>query len=112
MADTSVAPQDGEPYDPRMEARVSRREEHMGDVKSAITSLDARTARVELAIVRIEAMLAATLPHLATRAEVAELRTEMVAGFADKPGKTYMWGILAVLLTAYACGLAGLAVLK
>jgi hypothetical protein len=36
----------------------------------------------------------------------------MVAGFADKPGKTYMWGILAVLLTAYACGLAGLAVLK
>ena len=84
----------------------------MGDVKSAITSLDARTARVELAIVRIEAMLAATLPYLATRAEVAELRTEMVAGFADKPGKTYMWGILAVLLTAYACGLAGLAVLK
>src|ERR1700722_7861087 len=112
MPDTSVAPQDGEPYDPRMEARVSRLEEHMGDVKSAITSLDARTARVELAIVRIEAMLAATLPYLATRAEVAELRTEMVAGFADKPGKTYMWGILAVLLTAYACGLAGLAVLK
>jgi hypothetical protein len=49
---------------------------------------------------------------LAPRAEVADLRTEMVAGFADKPGKTYMWGILAVLLIAYACGLAGLAVLK
>ena len=46
-------------------------------------------------------MLAATLPHLATKAELAE-----------KPGKTYMWGILAVLLTAYACGLPGLAVLK
>ena len=84
----------------------------MGDVKSAIASLDARTAPVELAIVRIEAMLATTLPHLAPRAEVADLRTEMVAGFADKPGKTYMWGILAVLLIAYACGLAGLAVLK
>ena len=84
----------------------------MGDVKSAIASLDARVARVEIAVVRIESMLVATLPHLATKAEVAELRTEMVAGFADKPGKTYMWGILAVLLTAYACGLAGLAVLK
>jgi hypothetical protein len=31
---------------------------------------------------------------------------------ADKPGKAYMWDILAALLTAYACGLAALAVLK
>ena len=31
---------------------------------------------------------------------------------AEKPGKTYMWGVLAALLTAYACGLAALAVLK
>jgi hypothetical protein len=126
MPDTSVAPQDGDPYDPRMEARVSRLEEGMRDVQSAIGRLDDRMgtleermgrledrmSRIELAVARIEAMLAATLPHLATKAEVAELRTEMVAGFADKPGKTYMWGILAVLLTAYACGLAGLAVLK
>jgi hypothetical protein len=95
-----------------MEARVSRLEEHMGDVKSAIASLDARVARVEIAVIEIKAMLAATLPHLATKAEVAELRTDMVAGFADKPGKAYMWGILAVLLTAYACGLAGLAIVK
>jgi hypothetical protein len=84
----------------------------MGDVKTAIASLDARTARLEVSLAAIKAMLTATLPHLATKAEVAELRTEMVAGFADKPGKTYMWGILAVLLTAYACGLAGLAILK
>jgi hypothetical protein len=74
--------------------------------------LEERIGRVELAVVRIEAMLAATLPHLATKTGVADLRTDMVAGFADKPGKTYMWGILAVLLTAYACGLAGLAILK
>lgn len=46
------------------------------------------------------------------RSEMAALRVEMVAGFAEKPSKTYMWGILAVLLTAYSCGLAGLAVLK
>jgi ribosomal protein L29 len=46
------------------------------------------------------------------RAEMAALRVEMVAGFAEKPSKTYMWGILAVLLTAYGCGLAGLAILK
>jgi chromosome segregation ATPase len=109
-----------------MEARVSRLEEGMRDVQSAVGRLDdrmgrleermgrleERMSRIELAVAEIKAMLAATLPHLATKAEVAELRTEMVAGFADMPGKTYMWGILAVLLTAYACGLAGLAVLK
>lgn len=46
------------------------------------------------------------------RTEMAPLRVEMVSGFAEKPSKTYMWGILAVLLTAYGCGLAGLAILK
>ena len=77
-----------------MEARITRLEEDMRDVKSAVARLEATT-------IEIKAMLAATLPHLATKAELAE-----------KPGKLYMWGILAVLLTAYACGLAGLAVLK
>jgi hypothetical protein len=94
MPDIPVARHDGGPYDRGMEARISRLEEDMRDVKSAVGRLEATT-------IRIEAMLAATLPHLATKAELAE-----------KPGKTYMWGILAVLLTAYACGLAGLAVLK
>jgi hypothetical protein len=94
MPDIPVAGHGGGPYDRGMEARISRLEENMREVKSAVARLEATT-------IRIEAMLAATLPHLATKAELAE-----------KPGKTYMWGILAVLLTAYACGLPGLAVLK
>jgi hypothetical protein len=57
-------------------------------------------------------MLTATLPHLATKAEVTELRDDIAAALAEKPSKTYMWGVLAALLTAYACGLAALAVLK
>ena len=89
-----VAGQTGGPCDRGMEAQIIRLEEDMRDVKSAIGRLEATT-------IEIKAMLAATLPHLATKAELAE-----------KPGKLYMWGILAVLLTAYACGLAGLAVLK
>lgn len=67
----------------------------------------------------IKAMLAATLPHLATKAELtaglAEQRdriAELAVAMTEKPSKTYMWGILAVLLTAYACGLGGLAVLR
>ncbi len=142
MPDTPVAPRDGGPYDPLMEARVSRLEEDMREVKATLP-------RMEAAIVRIETMLSTTLPHLATKADLADLRTEMKAdcaglraetkadygglrtemktnygdlktelksdiarldvSLADKPGKTY---VLAVLLTAYACGLAGLAVLK
>ena len=133
MPDTPVAPQGGPPYDPVMEARVSRLEEDMRDIRPMLTEMLAGQAR-------IEAILAATLPHLATKADVAGLRAEMeqrfshverrfseveqrfsgvegrIAGLevklADKPGKTYMWGVLGVLLTAYACGLAALAVLR
>jgi len=66
----------------------------MRDVKATL-------ARLEPMIGRIDATLTATLPHLATRAELAE-----------KPGKAYLWGVLAVLIAAYAAGLAGLAVLR
>jgi hypothetical protein len=104
MPDIPVAGGGGSPYNPDMEARLSRLEEDMREVKATNT-------RLEAAVIRIEAMLTATLPHLATKAEVVQLRADTVAGFADKPGKTYMWGILAVLLTAYGLGLASIAVL-
>jgi len=101
MPDTPVAPRDGGPYDPLMEARVSRLEEDMREEKGA-------RSRIEATIIRVEA----TLPYLATKADIADLKTDIARLDADKPGKAYMWGILAVLLTAYACGLAALAVLK
>ncbi|MBV8614952.1 MAG: hypothetical protein JOY66_14485 [Acetobacteraceae bacterium] len=78
-----------------------RLEEDMRDVKATLV-------RLEPMIVRIDATLTATLPHLATKAELADLRSEL----ADKPGKAYLWGMLAVLIAAYAAGLAGLAVLR
>ena len=133
MPDAPVAPPGGAPYDPVMEARVSRLVEDMHDVKASnarleatttrleatTARLDATTARLEAAIIEIKAILTATLPHLATKADLATeiARVEgkvadLAVKLADKPGKTYMWGILAVLLTAYGCGLAGLAILK
>ena len=60
------------------------------ELKGTVDDLQIVTTRID-----------AQLPYLATKADLAE-----------KPSKTYMWGILAVLLTAYACGLAGLAILK
>lgn len=81
----------------------------MQEVKSAIGQLQATTARLEDRLGRVEIGIAR---DLATKAELAKLRTAIVGGFAGKPGMTYVWGIFAALLMAYACGLAVLAILK
>ena len=90
MPDQYVENTGAQPYDPRMEARVARLEDDMREVKAVLT-------RIEPLIIRIDA----TMPHLATKAELAE-----------KPSKTYMWGVLGVLITAYAAGLAAMAVIR
>ncbi len=188
------------PYIVAMEDRVTRMEDDMRDVKSVLS-------RLEPMIIRIDATLTSTLPHLATKADLAEqrietrteistlstdlraemadlstglrsemgvvsagiraemaaasvalrtemsdlstgLRAEMAAASAairaemsdlstglraemaglrvdvhgklgtlheklgNFPTKTYLWGVLGVLIAAYASGLAALAVLK
>jgi len=58
-------------------------------------------------IVRIDA----TMPHLATKAKLEQLRYELSSQIADKPGKLYLWGVLAALLAAYAAGSAAVALI-
>ena len=84
-----------------MEPRVSRLEYDLNDLRATMNGL-------EISVAEIKAMLNATLPHLATKAELAALRTDL----AEKPGKAYMWGVLSALITAYGMGLAALAILK
>jgi hypothetical protein len=55
------------------EARVDRLEAEIGE----------RLRRVEEAVIRIEATLTASQPHLATKAELADLHVEMATGFGD-----------------------------
>lgn len=123
MPDTSV---DATPPHADLEFRVGRLEQDMGDVRSIL-------GQMLPLIVRIDA----TMPHLATKAElhaafgtldgkigtldgkIGDLRSEMHselgklrAELAEKPSKTYLWMVLGVLIMAYAAGLAGLAVLK
>jgi ribosomal protein L29 len=105
MPDTPVERSGGGRYDPALETRVSRLEEDMRDMRATM-------GRLEISVAEIKAMLEATLPHLATKAELAELRMEVRTGLADKPSKTYMWGVLAALITAYAAGLAALAIVR
>lgn len=72
----------------QIEARLDRLEEDVREIKAMLAGLVPIIHRID-----------ATLPHLATKAELAE-----------KPGKTYLWMVLGVLIVAYAAGLAGLAV--
>lgn len=98
--DNPLEPPNRGDYD-ALATRMTRVEGDVHDIRDTLTEL-------KVMVARMDARLDAQLPHLATKAEIAELRAEL----AEKPGKTYMWGILGVLLTAYACGLAALAVLK
>lgn len=76
----------------------------------------ATMSRMDNTLTEIKAMLQATLPHLATEVDLAQLRgeltTELRTGLASKPSKTHMWGIMTALIVAYAAGLAALAILK
>ena len=73
----------------------------MREVKFSLVRLETGLTDLRQTVTRIETMFATALPHLATKADLAE-----------KPSKAYLWGVLAVLLTAYASGLAALAILK
>ena len=91
----------------RMNARLDAILPHLA-TKADLAIMETRLGAVDAKLGVMDARLDATLSHLATKAELAQIEVKLV----DKPGKTYMWGILAALLTAYACGLAALVVLK
>jgi hypothetical protein len=87
--------------------------------------LEAVLMRLEPMIVRIDA----TLPHLATKAElttglaageramsdlrneIADLRGELRTGLASKPSHAYLWGVMAAMVGGQAVILAALAAL-
>lgn len=77
-------------------------------LENDVSGLKSEMAEVKLIVARMEERLSATLPHLATKSGLADIKAEL----AEKPSTTYMWGVMAALLTAYACGLAALAVLR
>jgi hypothetical protein len=102
-----------------IDVRFDSIDTRFASIDTRFASMDARFDRVEMTLLELKTLFTATLPHLATKADLADVRTELKndiaelkVGLAEKPSRTYMWGILAVLLTAYGCGLAGLAVLK
>lgn len=190
MPDIPVAGSDPGAYDPHMEERLARLEDDSREVKASLWRLEPmveRLSRLEPMVERLVGLVEATLPHLATKAELADLRTDMhdrytslriemnerfnqvdarlaenaaalsrtesnlrneitagdtrlhneivavgarlhdeiVVGdgklhneivevrlqLMDKPSKSYMWGVLGVLIATFALALAGVAVI-
>ena len=72
--------------------------------KSDVRDIKATLTRLEPMIVRIDT----EINHLATRAEVSGLRSDLAA----IPSHGYLWGSLAALLAANGSGLAALSILK
>jgi hypothetical protein len=77
------------------EARIDRLDEDIRGIKATL-------ARLEPIVIRIDA----TLPHLATKAELATGLAEVTIALADKPSRGYMWLVVGTLIVAYAAGLA------
>src|SRR5579872_283123 len=105
MPDTPVAPPEGGPYDPSVEQRFSRLEADVHDLKSIAASTDVRLAnmdarltnmdarltnidarlsdadrrsrRLEEMVIELRALFTATLPHQATKADLADVRSEL-----------------------------------
>src|SRR6476646_8212005 len=71
----------------RTEDRLGRVEEDIREIKTTLGGL------VPL-INRIDERLNTALPHLATKAELADLRTELLTALANKPGRGYLWGVM------------------
>jgi hypothetical protein len=126
MPDQPVEPEGRGPYPSNLEIRVSRLEDDVSDIaasfgrlaaatqrlderigrlETSTERLDARVGSLEAGFARLEALIVSTLPHLPTKEEVARL-----------PTKTYVWAILAVLITAmygaFGAGLAAIALLR
>lgn len=125
MPDHNLEESRSGPYDPGLEARVSRLEDRMVDISATLSELRASTGRLEAGFARLEAgfdrlttgcsrvetgltvleaRFDATIPHLATKEQIAML-----------PTKIYMWGVLGVLVTCilgtFAAVLAAISVL-
>jgi hypothetical protein len=86
----------------RTEDRLGRVEEDVREIKTTLAGL------VPL-INRIDERLNTGLPHPATKAELADLRTELLTALAHKPGRGYLWGVMAAMVGAQAVALAAAA---
>jgi hypothetical protein len=81
MPDTPVEATSHGPYDPGIEVRVTRLEDDVREMRGTLTQLVP-------VLTRIDATLSSTLPHLATKAELADLRLELTSALSATRSET------------------------
>jgi uncharacterized coiled-coil protein SlyX len=89
------------------EARIDRLETRLDGFEDRLRRIEEVVLRIDLAVARIEA----TLPYLATKAELADGLSDLRTSLADKPSRLYMWGVMAAMTAAYTAALAAIGVL-
>jgi len=82
----------------QLEGRLDRLEEDVREIKATLVRLEPMINRID-----------ATLPFLATKVELANLRTEVLTELARKPTQLYLWGVMGAMVGGQAVILAAAA---
>jgi hypothetical protein len=98
MPDQPVERSDPTPYPPALEVRVSRLEQDSRDIRETMARLEAAVTRLEAKTDRLEVKFDATIPHLATKEDLAGVKEHVAVQIAMLPTRTYLWGVLGVLI--------------
>jgi hypothetical protein len=92
-----IEPSGGAPRDPGMEARVTTLEADMRDVKASLGDIELIAARID-----------ERTGYLATGADLADLRSDMLVALETKASRGTVWGmgltVAAVVIAAVAVG--------
>jgi uncharacterized coiled-coil protein SlyX len=93
-------------------------ETRLDHLEIRLAGFDERLRHIEETVIRIATLLEATLPHLATKAKVADLRADLTnkladlrADLANKPSRGYLWTVMAAMIASFAAALAAVGVL-
>lgn len=96
----AIANAGGGGHPPGMEQRVAKLETDVGEIKRLLSD------QLMPMLVRIDERLNGAMSQMATKADLATARGEVLEKLADKPGKGYLWTVLAVLVGAILAAVA------
>jgi chromosome segregation ATPase len=89
-----------------LDGKIGTLDGKIGTLDGKIGTLDGKIGTLDGKIGTLDGKIGDLRAEM--HSELSKLRAEL----ADKPGKTYLWMVLGVLIMAYTAGLAGLAILK
>ena len=96
----ALANHGGGPHPPDMEERVARLETDVGEIKRLLGD------QLMPMMIRIDERLNGSMSQMATKADLATAKGEVLEKLAEKPGKSYLWTVLAVLVGAILAAVA------